>query len=46
MLAVSRDTQRDKLISLFENYENIKDEIEQNYELNYLKYQPFGQNGK
>jgi hypothetical protein len=31
MLEVSRDTQRDKLISLFSYYENIKEEIEQNY---------------
>lgn len=37
MLQVSRDTQRDKLTSLFGFYENIKEEIEQNYELNYWK---------
>jgi hypothetical protein len=42
MLQVSRDTQRDKLISLFGFYENIKEEIEQNYELNYWKVKPFG----
>ena len=46
MLEVSRDTQRDKLISLFSYYDNIKEEIEQNYELNYLKLKPFGENGK
>lgn len=46
MLEVSRDTQRDKLISLFGFYQNIKEEIEQNYELNYWKVKPFGQNGK
>lgn len=42
MLEVSRDTQRDKLISLFSYYQNIKEEIEQNYELNYLKLKPLG----
>ena len=42
MLQVSRDTQRDKLTSLFGFYDNIKEEIEQNYQLNYWKVKPFG----
>lgn len=42
MLQVSRDTQRDKLTSLFGFYENIMEEIEQNYELNYWKKNIFG----
>lgn len=46
MLEVSRDTQRDKLTSLFSYYENIKEEIEQNYELDYWKFKPFGERGK
>jgi hypothetical protein len=35
MFEVTRDTQRDKLISLLGYYDNVKDEIEWNYNMKY-----------